>query len=717
MANQQKYQLGHWLIDPSRCLITGPQGEQKLELRVMQVLLCLLEHAGETVSRDNLIDWVWRGGIVSDNAINRIVALIRSYLGDDSKRQEIIKTIPKLGYVLVAPVVAVSTSPITTPVTDHEIHPITSPSLSISSTADVAVSPTMLTHAGRHGKTYGIAALLLIVTVVALVLSRGQFSNSETVLSTDLKLLQPLTSLDGQEVDPILSPDGNTLAFAYRPLGAQRWQIATQDSHTGEVHLLNSTTANQRYPAWSPDAKQLAYLSFDDENGCQIMRQSIEKPNSSPILVTHCNKSTKSTSLEWSASGQQLYFVDSNGVDVFKKIYSIALNDGHIEPLSQPHAVGRGDYSISLSPNGTQLAVLRSLNWFETQVMLFSIDTGEWQTLFQVGYPLRSVGWGVNNDELFYRGDDGQLYAYTISSGHARRLTGILQDINSPKSNRLGQLTAVVGEVVEEEVWRWDSPFDTVADWPPQALITSSRRDDMAAISPDGRQQVFVSNRSGLPQIWLRNNLGAEIKLTQFKTFSHIDELSFSDNGEYIAGTINRNAFVMTMSDRAPRYIPNLVDVRNISWGMDNQQLVVTRLKSGTWYIELINIHSGDPISILSVGGFSGRFDKETGDFYFSKMYQDGMWKLSHGQEVLFTSDFTPHFSTAWSINQGNIYFIAAETPTTFLYQLNLTSKMIAKREIPMANISLRGLSTSSSNQMLFSVLADSNTDVVLITM
>nr|WP_235915949.1 alpha/beta fold hydrolase [Thalassovita mangrovi] len=68
------------------------------------MLLCLLRAPGEVVTRDQLIDAVWRGRIVSDATISARISAARTAVGDSGKAQSVIRTVPRVGLQLVAPV-------------------------------------------------------------------------------------------------------------------------------------------------------------------------------------------------------------------------------------------------------------------------------------------------------------------------------------------------------------------------------------------------------------------------------------------------------------------------------------------------------------------------------------------------------------------------------------------------------------------------------------
>ncbi|MFD1097629.1 winged helix-turn-helix domain-containing protein [Shewanella litorisediminis] len=710
------------MVIPERCVITNNGSDTKLEFRVMQVLVCLLERAGRPVTRDELIKEVWRGGQVSDNAINRIVAQLRNALGDDARTQQVIQTVPKVGYLLIAEVEPLESQPVTLPVATllPEPHHVKAPEAAIEAEGSKQLnSPNTsdnkpVTGQSKHSylvlAAYAMAGVLLslLAFVVWDSVSQSREAKSEPVQDSIASLL-PLTSLEGQEVDPVLSPDGNKLAFAFRDLSASEWRILVQDLTTGQVSLADNapTANNQRHPAWSDDGGHLAYLNFDGKGRCELVLLDLLTRHAK--VVSECDKATQSSAL--AIRGQELYFVDSDGVGDFKKIYQVNLNTLKKEQLSRPHSIGRGDYGLSLSPDKSQMAVLRNLSWFDTQLMVFNFSTGEWRQVLKVGYPLKSVAWSQDGKGLIYRAEEGQLHRYDLDTGERVRLTKILQEINSPRSNSKGQTAAVVGELMEEELWHWSVPGNTK----PEPWVSSSRRDYRGAMSPDGALTAFVSNRTGLPQIWLRRINGEEIKLTHFDRFSFIDELTFSPNGKLLAGTINGAAFTLELAKSEIHFIPGRTSVRNISFGMSADELVMFSSEAGKRQIQLVDMNTGKMLNLLAENGFSGKFDRVSGEFYYSKMNSSGIWKLTQGVETQVTDKVTPLFSGGWHVADGRIWYLKSEEGLTKLIELDVNHARENAHPIPIANVSMNTLSMTNNNQVLLSVLANANTDIFIV--
>jgi DNA-binding winged helix-turn-helix (wHTH) protein/TolB-like protein/Tfp pilus assembly protein PilF len=98
--------VGDWLVDPSANEISRGSAVQRLEPKVIEVLLALAQHAGEVVSRETLLSRVWTNVVVSDDALTQSIAKLRHAFGDTTKEPRYIETVPKRGYRLVAEVAA-----------------------------------------------------------------------------------------------------------------------------------------------------------------------------------------------------------------------------------------------------------------------------------------------------------------------------------------------------------------------------------------------------------------------------------------------------------------------------------------------------------------------------------------------------------------------------------------------------------------------------------
>ena len=104
---QTVYQLGQWTIHPEQNLISDAQQQKHLDRKAMQVLMVLIQHAGQRVSKQQLFDEIWKDKAVTDDILSVSVSNIRKALGDNARAPTFIKTLPGFGYCLIAEVTPV----------------------------------------------------------------------------------------------------------------------------------------------------------------------------------------------------------------------------------------------------------------------------------------------------------------------------------------------------------------------------------------------------------------------------------------------------------------------------------------------------------------------------------------------------------------------------------------------------------------------------------
>lgn len=110
-TSRSAFTIGEWLIQPSLNEISNSIRSLRVEPKVMEVLVCLKNHASEVVSKEMLIHTVWADRFVSDDVITTTIWQLRQALGDEAKNPRFIQTIPRKGYRLIASVVVHEASP------------------------------------------------------------------------------------------------------------------------------------------------------------------------------------------------------------------------------------------------------------------------------------------------------------------------------------------------------------------------------------------------------------------------------------------------------------------------------------------------------------------------------------------------------------------------------------------------------------------------------
>ena len=98
------YEFGGCRLDPESYSFTRDGEERHLEPQVFDLLVFLAQHAGEVISRERLVESVWKGMNVSDSAIGARIAAARAAVGDSGKEQRLIRTVHRRGFQLAVPV-------------------------------------------------------------------------------------------------------------------------------------------------------------------------------------------------------------------------------------------------------------------------------------------------------------------------------------------------------------------------------------------------------------------------------------------------------------------------------------------------------------------------------------------------------------------------------------------------------------------------------------
>jgi DNA-binding winged helix-turn-helix (wHTH) protein/tetratricopeptide (TPR) repeat protein/TolB-like protein len=106
------FRFGQFEADVARGTLSRNGLRVKLAEQPFLTLIILLEHAGETVTREELREKLWPQGVFVDfdGSLNVIAKKIRQALDDDSANPRFIETIPRHGYRFIAPVASTPSS-------------------------------------------------------------------------------------------------------------------------------------------------------------------------------------------------------------------------------------------------------------------------------------------------------------------------------------------------------------------------------------------------------------------------------------------------------------------------------------------------------------------------------------------------------------------------------------------------------------------------------
>jgi DNA-binding winged helix-turn-helix (wHTH) protein len=99
--SKPRYRFARFTLSPSRRLLLRDGEELPLIPRYFDLLVLLVGRRGEAVSRREILDAAWSDVVVTDNALNQAVRILRRTLDDDSRNPAFIRTVSRHGYRFV----------------------------------------------------------------------------------------------------------------------------------------------------------------------------------------------------------------------------------------------------------------------------------------------------------------------------------------------------------------------------------------------------------------------------------------------------------------------------------------------------------------------------------------------------------------------------------------------------------------------------------------
>jgi tetratricopeptide (TPR) repeat protein/DNA-binding winged helix-turn-helix (wHTH) protein len=103
-SSKQIFRFGDVEVDRSQGCVRRGGEELHLRQQTFQVMIYLLENRERLVTKEELLENIWKETAVTDDALVQCVGDIRRAIGDDSRRPHFIKTLPKVGYRFISPV-------------------------------------------------------------------------------------------------------------------------------------------------------------------------------------------------------------------------------------------------------------------------------------------------------------------------------------------------------------------------------------------------------------------------------------------------------------------------------------------------------------------------------------------------------------------------------------------------------------------------------------
>jgi Tol biopolymer transport system component/DNA-binding winged helix-turn-helix (wHTH) protein len=634
-------------VDPGSGELRRNGVRLKVQDQPFHILVKLLEHAGELVTREELRSTLWPADtfVDFDNGLNMAMNRLREVLGDVPERPTFIETVPRHGYRFIAPVEKLSSG-------------------APSERADVSKR--------RLGRLTAKARWISVgATLLALLSGIGIWRFSRNRVEAPLPPIEvvPLVGLPGFEDSPAFSPDGNQVAFALH--GKENSGIYTTVVG-GEKSLRLTSNSHDCCPRWSPDGRQVAFPRFTDEGVAIYVIPAFggteHRLYSGPVSVfPH--------SLDWSPDGKVLAFSESQADKTHTWIALLSLVDSTTRRLTSPSGQDL-DFGPAFSPDGSTVAFVRGIvaGVVEDLYVVPAAGGAPKRLTFDNCFIL-GITWTPDGRDIVFssmREGLASLWRMSASGGTPRPVAGVGVGAVLPSISSKGNQLVYQQVVSNDNIWRVDLRDEKHRQGPAAVVISEKGGKGRPHFSPDGKRIAFESDRLGYPEIWACDSDGSNCgQLTSLRGTA--GAARWSPDGHYIAFEFrpkeHSEVYLLEVGGGRPRLLATLPGADNggPNWSRDGKWIYFYSDRGGgPFQLWKIQLNGGPPVQVTKNGGVFAAESADGRFLYYSKSDVPGIWKmpLSGGEEIRVLDQPAGDDWYNWALARNGIYFLDSSIRT-----------------------------------------------------
>lgn len=305
------YEFGEFQLDASHRLLLRRGEPVAIAPKVYEVLLVLVETAGQSLCKEELLRRVWPDTVVEESNLTVSVSALRKVLGEGRGEHQFIATLPGIGYQFVAPVALVSP-----PINDPSAAPTRASvtTLSVLRLEQQTISHTVMEaapEAARPSRLTPLRALVapvrrftqarrwLAVGGVALVLASGWAGffwrkPPATIGQVRSLAVLPFSNLGGPQPDEMLGVGladalitrlSNTGGLAVRPTGAVQYYVSPQRDARAIAQKLEVEAVLDGHLQHNGDQVRLTVQLVRTADGVPLWAESFDEPFTNLLTV------------------------------------------------------------------------------------------------------------------------------------------------------------------------------------------------------------------------------------------------------------------------------------------------------------------------------------------------------------------------------------------------------------------------------------------------
>lgn len=637
----------------------------RLPQQPLQVLVALLEHPGELVTREQLKRRLWPNDtfVDFDHSLNAAVNRLREVLTDSADTPRFVETLPRRGYRFIAPVT--SDGP---PAEDP-------PRASVTGLTESPDPP--IPSAIRNRRIwYGVAAACVLLLALGARFG-ADFSGASAHIGQPPLQAVPLTTFEGEEHSPTFSPDGTQIAFSWDGENLDNVDIYVQVIGEPRALRLTGDPSSEIRPAWSPDGRRIAFIrgtsSVPSAYTAEGESVYVVGPLGGPVRKIADFSNVNANGLAWWPDSKSLVVADRASPEDRLRIYRVFVDSGQKQLLSSPVDPAADDRFPAISPDGKTLAFAEGTSARE-QIYLLPMAGGLPRRLTADIGPIYGLTWTANSRGIVYSRAmvDGQwpsLWRISVAGGETQELASLGHRVYAPSISRQGDKLAFERGLEDSNLWSYDLPSAT-KPLAAQRIVFSTEIDAAPQISPDGTRIVFSSTRTGNCDLWICRRDGSNQEQLTFFGEAHAGSSRWSPDGRQIAFDAapggERDVFVISAEGGSPRRLTDEAgDDSRPSWSRDGKWVYFNSSRGGAFQIWKVPAEGGQAVRVTQGGGYQPFEDPAGRYLYFAKGRQESsVWRTplgsgQTGQEEMVLQDLPlAGFRGEWDIAEEGIYFV-----------------------------------------------------------
>jgi DNA-binding winged helix-turn-helix (wHTH) protein/Tol biopolymer transport system component len=589
-----RWQIEQFLFCDQQQTLSSNEQVQQLEPMAVELLSYFCQHPDCIVSRDELINSVWLGRIVSDSAVNKVVTKLRKHFDDDAKSPRFIATFPKKGYKFIAQVRAIETNK---PLADIAGYPQTDleqrNAANIDVREDLKISPKEESTRKSSSKFVWILAILLIASLVGLARLVFVQQTPAPIASTQSVAL---TRDAGADVFPSLSPDGALLSYVEMRESQMTLKIKRMSDESITVFDHGEAKTTSVGPAdWSDDGTQIVYLVTTPES-CQYFIRTVKGQSfSEPQLIHNCPVGSYGK-IEFTHDVNKLIYAEAEGRNSPYALFELHRQTGKKRRLTQPELVIGGNSQFDLHPTQNKLLISSPDKQQWEGFYELNLDTDQLKLLFKLDAYICCGIWSQQGDRVILMGEHpaNQLLSYDLNGNHPYAIYSGNLNLRAPTRHSNGKdYLFPAGESNQNILQFRFETQDSVE------LVTNSVDDKLATFSEQNQTLAFISLATGGEEIWLRqtaSNAASNIansaakRLSQFNDGRHYIDLQWRPDGkQLLALSLNEIHLIDTTSGSWSKAKLPQREMRAASF-KDNQTIAFSVNVNGKWQINYYHL-------------------------------------------------------------------------------------------------------------------------------